>query len=315
LRGIERASSIAELRVGCAASPWVAAGFREVCEVTTPLDDAQTFAPDADIDLLVVDAHWMRESGRAYQQLVESSRSRGVPTAYWYTVDASWHDELVPPAAGFDLVFSADPDSVAPLTAVLPSGRRAILLPAAARNPPTPVAPTGDRAIELAYVGGPVNSVVATWLRPLLPLGLQVFVSDELQTAKPSERAEDIPVTSELDAIAALDRLGEIRLAVCVDPELESEEMRTVTVYEALARGGHPIVKFRRGHLARALHEGVTIARDPADLEATVAHLLAEGAPADVVNTGRRLVANQHTYAHRLATIVSAAGGALLPVA
>jgi hypothetical protein len=306
LRGIERASSISELRVGCAASAWVVAGLREVCQVT---------APGTDIDLLVVDAHWMRDNEGAHLQLVDSARSRGVPTAYWYTVDASWHEELVPPCASFDLVFSADPDSVAALTAALPSGRRAILLPAAARKPPALVAPTGDRPVELAYVGGPVTPVLANWLRPLLPLGLQVFVSDELQTAKPEANGDDVPVTAQLDAIAALDRLGDTRLAVCVDPELESQEMRTVTAYEALARGAHPVVKFRKGHLARALHEGVTIARDLADAEATVSRLLAEGPAAEALDSGRRLVANQHTYAHRLATIVSAAGGALLPVA
>jgi hypothetical protein len=284
-----------------AVSDWVEAGLRATCHVSTVPPDGEWEPAGSLPHLLLVDAHRAVETSQTgalaprLRRAVARCRDRNVPVAFWHTLDRRETDQIAGSMSHFDVVFCADPAALATSHGACAPGAICTVLPAAARRVPDRPPAVEDRPVSVAYFGREPGRRLARLLEEAAPFGLRMRTADDGRG----------PGTEWLDA------LREVRTVIAVDDRLGSSKLLSPMLFEALALGTQVVTAPRAGHLFGGVKDAVTTFSQPGELSAALERLVTEDDSR--TTSGRRLVALQHTYAHRVATIATAFGHRVLP--
>ena len=238
---------------------------------------------------------------------------RGVPSAFWFVEDHrlfGYWKELI---GAYDYFFAIQTGEFLAEAGRLSPGHVAYL-PCAAD--PAVHRPLALRAAERAHLGAPVGFVGAGYrnrrlaFRSLLDLGLKIWGSEWAAAGAldPAVQREGARVSTE-DAVRIFNatvvnlNLHSSTYVDGVDPRGDFVNPRT---FEIAAAGGFQLVDLR-SLLPPLLRPGVDVATftDAAELRDRVRHHLARPAErAAIAAAGRARVLAEHTYRHRMETLL-----------
>jgi len=319
--------SLANLRIGLVGSEELADGLGSTCSV----ENLSPGAPLAAVHLVLVegleriDPRWERE----LPPLLEACEAAGIASVLWITA-SPFDPAYLRCCSAFARVFSADPGQLPALAA---AGARlpAPLLPATALPvEDSPPVDTSRRPDPVVWLGGWRDEWPEAWrarlnavLSAAAPFGLRIAGPVDPEVLPPSLRAHATG-----DGSAGPDALRGARVAIGADAASASPGLVPGVVFDAAACGaavvcphdanlaasylalappGTPGTASGEGKLVRPVHDGASAAQAIGDL------LGDDRARERIVRDCRRIVALNHTLAHRMATIASVAGYRLVP--
>lgn len=315
--------------------PWLvgdgalARGLSAACQATVlhPADWARQAASGDPPAFLVVEgsaacaATW----GNGLDRLLERCASSSIPTLLWLStspIGGYWRDRC----ARFDRVFSTDRAHRLELEALgvrMPS----TLWPATAMPVETPdPARASERPHPVVWLGGWRAEWPAAWRQRLAAVlggaaerGLRIVESGDLGDLPEELR----PLIAEGGAEDPEEVLSRAAVVIATDPEVGSATACPAVAFDAAACGAavvtphdfssdmhFAIAELKDGrprHLIQSVH-------DAGGTQAEIDRLLADGRlRGEVTAHTARILANNHTYSHRLATLASAVGYRLVP--
>ncbi|HMJ73577.1 MAG TPA: glycosyltransferase [Solirubrobacterales bacterium] len=315
---IERPRCLRELSVWLAGSDELAASLRTVCEVNVlhPADWHERLQ-DAHASFLLVEgnnaaeARWETELDR----LLEACEGAGIPRLLWFTSSPTG-PRLLARCGRFDQVLAAERWQVPELEAAK-AAEPTTLWPATA----LPIdGAAGDRSDPVVWLGGWSRDWPADWqerlasvLRGASQRGLRIVPVADLD-GLPGDLQECVDTGEPRDPRAAMRRA---KVVIGADPVVGSSTFVPAVVFDAAACGAavltpHDFVTIHEmavGKVAEGTWRNmVPIVHDGEITVEELDRLLDdEQYRIEVVGHMGRIVANNHTYAHRVATLASAA--------
>lgn len=313
-----------ELRIALAGSRRLGCGLAAACDVEELSSQGwrEQIADRRPHILLVeggegVGSAWAEE----LDGLLASCGQERVPRMLWVT-GASVDPVLLNLWEHFDRAFAV---GIEPLMRLIEAGFSVpslLWLATALPVDDLPVADTSSRADSVVCVGGWGRDCTAEWrdrlieiLRAAIPHGLRI-----LDFAEPRALPSDL--RSHLDVAASgrrAEALRRAKLTIAAEGAAPVELVVPEIVFDAAACGAAVVSP---GTLGSALdfwtaeppHRLIPEVRSREEAAAAMDHLLGDDQFRErVVHDCRRVVAYNHTYAHRAATLASAAGYRLIP--
>jgi glycosyltransferase involved in cell wall biosynthesis len=238
---------------------------------------------------------------------------RGIATALWET--SLLRRIETPPSLlqRAQHLFAADPE------AKELEGRRPLRLPLAAQVIPESRPTYGERRREIAFVerwpawfSGKRRQQLEAIMDAAAEYGLVILRPESAADSALPERFSSFVVRlpSDRDAVEAL---RDARLVIGADPRNHGRLMVPQLVFDAMAAGSVVIAPNYVG-VRRLFAEFVVIPKTRDDAAAAIDRFLRnEDDWIEMSSNARIAILNAHTYAHRVATIASAAGFRLLP--
>ncbi len=313
-----------EFRVWLAGGPDLAARFSTVCTVERVEGDQLPPGPPA--HCLLVESGWLRSAGpERARSLLRSCGAIGVGRVLWIKEDDP-DPELLELAAGFDRVFA---DERAHLTALLDAGLggSSLLLEATALDPAAALESSDSRReIDVVWLGGWRDEWTAAWRRRLsevllaaVPLGLRIYAPDP--TALPPALRDCAVAAGDL---GPREIFGNAKVAIAASPAVGSEGAVPAALFDAIACDAAVVSPHGEGLLVAGIwtvepNRGpvldlVPAVADQAGARTEIERLLSDPAAREAtVERCRPLVVNNHTYAHRAATLASAVRVRVIP--
>lgn len=323
---------LADLRVGVVLDGFSAVAFAFEWN-SIELDPAAGAAQLDGLDLVFIESAWNGNNRRWFgkitsssgpsEQLVEllaAARQRNIPTAFWNKEDPPHYDDFLPAAKLFDFVFTSDEGRIESYHRDLGHNRVAVLPFAAQPAVHNPVRPAkGFHQRDVAFAGmyfahkyperrEQMDLVLngAMDVSTKMNTGLEIFSrqlggSPEYQFPEPL----DSRVVGSLSYPQMLSAYKAYKVFLNVNSVVDSESMCARRIFE-ISAAGTPVVsapsaairnffsaeevpvattREEAGHLSRALV-------DNRELNDRTAHL------------AQRRIWQNHTYAHRVATVV-----------
>jgi hypothetical protein len=321
--------ALADLRVSTLAREDHLRCMRHVCRAIDVRDEDWSSGSEPDPPhLVLIESSGMRSSTadslakemveRALE-LVAWADSHDVPTVFWETSPKHRIDAPLPLMRKVKHLFVADPDAVAPLMEQL-GGRLPVPLPLAAQViPDSP--PTFDKRQHQVVFLGRWPATFSGRVRRQLEAILDVARDRDLVIFQP-ERDIDVdelpsryssfvePVRSAEEAIRSF---RNSRVVIGFDPRNDARRLVPQVTFDALAAGTAVVVPNHEG-IRKTFRYSSVVAKDREEAEAGIERLLDDRGEWDDLSTlARRSIMHAHTYAHRLATVASAARFRLLP--
>jgi glycosyltransferase involved in cell wall biosynthesis len=237
----------------------------------------------------------------------------GVPSVLWIT-GAELTPGLLADAPLFDRVFSVDPLHIQPLEEA--GCREPAPLPLATALPFDGEAPrdASQRPIPIAWIGGWRDRWSPGWQRVVTAVlgvaaerGLQVvgLPDSEVLPAELRRCCRALPPTRERI-------LGEARLVLGIDREHESRHVVPGVVFDSIAAGAAVVSPHGYG-VRTEFRDAVPVVSGEPDRDVLERLLDDDELWEQTVRRCRRFVAHNHTYSHRLATIMSGIGCRVVP--
>jgi len=319
--------SLANLRVGLVGSEELADGLGSTCSVQS----LSPGGPLGAVHLVLVeggeriDPRWERE----LPPMLEACEAAGIASVLWIAT-SPFDPAYLRCCSAFTRVFSADPGHL-PALAAAGANLPAPLLAATAL--PVEDSPPGDtvrRSDPVVWLGGWREEWPEAWrarlsavLTAAVPFGLRIAGPVDPQALPPNLRAH-----AKGGGNTGPDALRRARVAIGADATSDSPGLVPGVVFDAIACGaavvcphdanlpasylalappGTPGTASGGGKLVRPVHDGAS-ARE------AIGELLGDDRRREtIVRDCRRIVALNHTLAHRIATIASVAGYRLIP--
>ena|GEM_PF-2763710 len=319
--------ALADLRIALIGREALAADLSSACRVEslTPVGWSDSLgAPRPDLLLVEGEARLGPEWSEELANLLDAFGRAGVPRFLWVTSaapDPAWVRQV----ERFERGFAA---GVGQLMKLFEAGFRepsllwlATALPVDDRPP----LETASRPDHIAWLGGWRSDWPEAWrvrlievLRAAAECGLCI-----------SGVADPEPLPAELrphictEPASRAEVLERARLVIAADPEAAAPDLVPPVLFDALACGAAVVSPSGAGSAWDFCADG-TAGRPPRELIPAVRDYDAAAAEIDrlladdplreeIVHRCRRVVAYNHTYAHRAATLASAAGLRLLP--
>ena len=316
---------VAELRIWVLGGEALTSSLRTACAVDRPPPEVwlERLAGERPSFVLVeADESIASAGGAALVRLLEACEAAAVPRFLWFTsgpVDPFW----TALCDRFDRVFAADRDLLPTLEAAGAS-MPGLLWPAA---PTLSDAGGGPRPDPLVWLGGWRREWPEHWRERLAAVleaagdrGLRIAPVESLDGLPAGLRPHVDDVVARGTEAAALRRA---RVAVAADPTIGAPGYCSPSIFAAAAHGAavvtphgftvnfeFAIAEWRR---PRPL-EAIAQVRDAGSAGLEIDRLLGdERLRRDVVAHTRRILANNHTASHRVATLASATGLRLIP--
>lgn len=310
---------------------WVAS-HRRLAEQFADFCDARRVGGRAELPAghpahcLLVEDRWICDSNACdVNALLAACGTAGVPRLLWAR-ESPLRSEALAFGAEFERAFSVDVDSMG------------VLAGAGCRDPsPLPEAsalgssvvpmPIEERPLGVVWLGGWNADWPAEWRSRLArilvaaaPFGLQIF-GVSAPSVLPRE-VRECAVAEGWGSSTSL--LSSARLAIATDPAIGLEGAAPAVAFDAAACGTAVASPHARGLVAAgfwSLVKGEGIKTDVAllltddiDVGGEIERLLADPSERQqMAQRARRLMLNNHTYGHRVATIASAVGWRVVP--
>jgi Glycosyl transferases group 1 len=310
----------------------LAAATASACGITalSPLDAPAAWPRERRPDFLLVEGRerlgegW---AGEGLASLLALCERLGIPRLLWIT-ESPFDPALLPLCPRFTRVFSSDRDHGHELRA---AGARepSLLWPGTALPVATGEANgPGSRPDPIVWLGGWRDEWPAAWQERLLaileaarPLGLRI-ADPNAAAALPGELKRCVDPAPPASAQSALRRA---RVTIAADPASSAPHIAPRAAFDAIACGSAVVTPhafatpfdFSEGRREEGTwRELVPVVADGETAERELRALLEdEPRRESAVRRCARIVANNHTHTHRIATLASAAGVKVVPEA
>jgi Glycosyl transferases group 1 len=270
----------------------------------------------APIDCLVVDGNALLDAEWDWEltKILEDLEQLGIPRILWLATHQPGFD-LAAYAHGFSRVFTRDSRHIPALQSAgcafsppLPAATTLPLDISAARD-------TGDRVFPIVWLGGWQHDWSPHWcsrvisiLRAAAPWGLHIFgLPDRALLPIDLQRyCNDSPM-----------QRGEIlrnsQLVLAIDHQSDSRHVVPEVLFDAIASGA-AIVSPHDYALRSVLRDLMPVVVDEQSTRLAIDHLRGDHVRREeLVEQCIKILINNHTYTHRLATLLSSVGFALVP--
>jgi len=253
-------------------------------------------------------------------ELVRWCKEQKIPTVFWTREDPPHYEKFLPAARLFDHVFTTDADCIPRYRRDLGHDRVQALPFAAQPRIHNPIALSSGRVHHLAFAGSwvgfqhPNRRVQARIiLEPALELGLHIW---DRNLYRPwGRKGWEFPEQYENSIVGYLDYEDMLaaykwyKVFLNVNSVANSSTTMANRVLELLACGTPVVSGYSQG-IANLLGEDIVpMPRTPEELRATVGRLLGDEELRDRLSlVGQRKVFSEHTYGHRVDTILEALG-------
>jgi hypothetical protein len=316
-----------DLRVWLVGSEELAIALGQLCEIALLAPDKwRQLAERPPALVLVEPASGIDEAwGAEFDRLVATCEAQGIPCLFWSTtdtLDSYWLERC----SQFERMFTVDRGQLADLEAAGATDP-GILWPATAPSSTWRFEKeTVERSYDVVWLGGWRNGWPRDWrerlasvLRGATVRGLRIVAAANLEKL-PADLRGCVADATNGDPMAVLRRA---KVVLGADPFCGSPSLAPRIVFDAAAAGaavitphdfaslhdfavgGTPDASWR--NLVPVVHDREVAAKEiDCLLDDDLLRL-------EIVDHLRRIVANNHTYAHRLATLASAAGYRLVP--
>jgi 2-polyprenyl-3-methyl-5-hydroxy-6-metoxy-1,4-benzoquinol methylase/spore maturation protein CgeB len=257
-------------------------------------------------------------AGEALQAVLSRCRELGIPSVLWNKEDPANFDVFLEAARRFDIIFTTDANCVPRYRAEVGHDRVHVLPFAAQPHLHNPVLP-GDRQPRVAFAGswnGNKYPARARWLEVLLGAAMSRGVLDIFDRhADEKDAALRFPerFRSAVRGAVPYDEIAErvykrYGAMLNVNSVEDSPSMVARRVFE-LAACGTPLISSPSPALEGAFADVVTVVQNESDAGAAIDQALGdELATLRRAVRGVRLVHAQHTYGHRVKTLVGNIG-------
>lgn len=280
-------------------------------------------------DLLFVESAWQGNRGKwrytmtaadaprePLRDLVAWCRDRGVPTVFWNKEDPPNYDRFIDTARLFDWVFTVDADRLPAYRADLGHDRVGVLPFAAQPLVHNPVLPERAREHDVVFAGTffaekhPVRrEQMATVLEPATAFGLHIYSrmqGDDERYQFPDRYAPH--VVGSLPYERMLDAYKAYKVFLNVNSVVESPSTCARRVFE-LSACATPVVSGWSNGIETILGDRVAVVRTPQETTDVLTRYLHDPESRDrAAHRARRLVLAEHTYGHRVDTVLRAVG-------
>ena len=330
----------AEIPSGPVARPGVAAavilddfsrlalGYEWVQVCVTPEDWRDQLAATP-VDLLFVESAWHGNGGtwrlamttedgpsEQLRGLVEHCRESGIPTVFWNKEDPPNYDVFIETARLFDHVFTVDAGRIPDYRRDLGHARVGLLPFGAQPRIHTPVRHGGGRAREVAFAGSYFadkhderRDQMAYVLEPALPLGLEVF--SRLAGRDPRyqfPRTYAGALVGSLPYRRILGAYTAYKVFLNVNSVVDSPTMCARRLFE-LSAAQTPVLSGPAASIEPFFGDTVRVTRSAEETERELRALLQHEDYRDRLGLrAHRRVLDEHTYGHRIATVLEAVG-------
>jgi Glycosyl transferases group 1 len=308
--------SLRDLRVWAVGGDGPAGVLASACRMEVLSPGAWRGRTDAP-HFLLVEAHGEAPVGWGDElsELLGACGTAGVPRLLWIT--AGPHEpSCLECVESFDRVFTVDGEGLPALAEA--GAREPSLLRAATALPVDPrlVRGTADRPHPVVWLGGWNQAWGEGWrervtaiLRAAADRGLRI-VGVERPDLLPADLRQCVSAGS---PGARREELEGARVAIGIDPVSSSRHVTPAAVFDAIAAGAAAISPHSYG-LSDLFGRDLPPVHDRDSAAAALDLLLTDDRAREArVTPCRALVARNHTAAHRLATLASAAGHRLVP--
>lgn len=289
-----------------------------------------------EVDLLFVESAWNGNGGAwqyqltgskapsaALRELVAHCRERNIPTVFWNKEDPPHFDDFLDTAALFDVVFTSDVNKVESYRAALEHDRVAPLSFAAQPSIHNPIRipglhQRGDVAFAGMYFAHKyperreqmqllLGAAEAIERRLDSPLKVYSRFADNKQYAFPAPF--DKAVVGALDYDRMLTAYRAYKVFLNVNSVVDSPSMCARRVFEIVA-SGTPVVSTRSAAIPEFFpQDEVPVVDDQLSAQWQIRALVNSPQLRDrMVHRAQRRIWLEHTYSHRAATILDAAG-------
>ncbi|MGW5361011.1 methyltransferase domain-containing protein [Actinopolymorpha pittospori] len=291
-------------------------------------DDWREVLERARPDLLFVESAWWGNSGRwrsivaatgtpkqELRDLVTWCGERGIPTVFWNKEDPPHFNRFIETAKIFDHVFTVDADSLPRYREILGHDRIGLLPFGAQPRVHNPVSVPGGRRYPVAFAGTYYTNThrarvaqMDTVLAPAREFGLHIFsrMNDHPVYRFPAAYVDHVVGTLPYERMLTAYKAYKVFLNV--NSVTESPTMCARRVFE-LSACATPVVSGHSEALQDAFGDLVRLSRSPADTIAALEELLGNDEVRDRQgHLAMRKVFAEHTYGHRVDTVLAALG-------
>jgi hypothetical protein len=317
--------SLREFRIWLAGSAALADRLAEVSTVERILE--MPLQPAGRVDCLLVEAAWLAtQPVDEVEALLSACEASGIPSILWIK-ESPIAPSVLDFAPSFSRTFTVDDEQLVALGA---AGARepSVLREATALwfgDESALATSNGEEGV--VWLGGWRSDWPASWqdrmmsiLLAAAPYRLRIHGPDDPSVLPPELRpyVASGPSRSDAEVLAAA------KLTIATDPAIGSPSVVPAVAFDAIACGSavvspHDVGLMRAGFWALVPGRGIERDLVPPIVDGATAageieRLLSDRERReDAVRRSRHLVANNHTYAHRAATIASAVGRRFLP--
>ncbi|WP_227423304.1 glycosyltransferase family protein [Pengzhenrongella sicca] len=326
------------LRVAVILDDFSRLAFRyEWAQVEITPNDWRESLEAAPIDLLFVESAWAGNRGAwkyhltgtsaprpAIRELLEWCRAHGVPTVFWNKEDPAHFEDFLDVARLFDQVFTTDENCLPAYREALGHGRVDVLSFAAQPAIHNPVrSGAGHQARDVAFAGmyfghkfperrGQLDLLLGAALRASsrMDTGLEIFSRQLGGDATYQFPAPfDERVVGSLDYPQMLSAYRAYKVFLNVNSVTSSPSMCARRIFEITA-SGTPVVSTPSVAIGRFFPEAeVPQVATPDDAEHTLRALVRSPELRDrMVHLAQRRIWSEHTYGHRVGTVLDAVG-------